>query len=79
MRIEIKLFASLSAYAAHKDLAPDGSLCLESPATIRDAVLHLGVPESEIKLVFLNGVRGSMDALLNENDRVGIFPPIGGG
>ena len=79
MKIEIRLFASFSHYASHKDLGTDGCLDLEHPATIRDAAVHLGIPESEIKLVFLNGVRASMETLLKDHDRLGIFPPIGGG
>lgn len=79
MKIEIKLFASLAPHAGHEDLDADGCLCFEGPATIRDATRRLGVPEQEIKLVFLNGVRASLDASLKDKDRVGVFPPIGGG
>ena len=79
MQIEIRLFATLASYADHEDLDSDGCLSIEGPATIRDAVLRLGVPEQDIKLVFLNGVGASLDASLNDKDRVGIFPPIGGG
>lgn len=79
MKIEIRLFASLASYAKHGDMDSDGCLSFEGPVTIRDAVLRLGVPEHEIKLVFLNGVAASMDSSLKDKDRVGIFPPIGGG
>ena len=79
MKIEIRLFATLASYARHKDLGPDGTLCLPEPATIRDAVRILGVPEPEIKLVFLNGAHASLTTALKDQDRVGIFPPIGGG
>ena len=79
MKIEIRLFATLTSYADHRDMGSDGCLSLEGPATIRDAVLRLGVPEKDIKLVFLNGVGASLDSSLRDKDRVGIFPPIGGG
>lgn len=79
MKIEIRLFAALASYADHEDMDSDGCLSIEGPATIRDAVLRLGVPEQDIKLVFLNGVGASLDSFLKDNDRVGIFPPIGGG
>ena len=79
MQIEIRFFATLTSYADHEDVDSDGCLSIEGPATIRDALLRLGVPEQDIKLVFLNGVGASLDASLKDNDRVGIFPPIGGG
>ena len=79
MKIEIRLFATLASYAGHGGMDSDGCLSFDGPATIRDAVQRLGVPEQEIKLVFLNGVRASMDSSLKDKDRVGIFPPIGGG
>ncbi|MCG8551491.1 MAG: MoaD/ThiS family protein [Desulfobacterales bacterium] len=79
MKIEIRLFATLAAYAGHGDLDAGGCLSFDGPATIRDAVRRLGVPEQEIKLVFLNGVGAALDSPLKDKDRVGIFPPIGGG
>lgn len=79
MKIEIRLFATLASYAGHGDVDADGCLSFDGPATIRDAVRRLGVPENEIKLVFLNGVAATLDSSLNDKDRVGIFPPIGGG
>ena len=79
MKIEIRLFATLASYAGHGDIDSDGCLEFDGPATIRDAVQRIGVPEQDIKLVFLNGVAGSLDSSLNDKDRVGIFPPIGGG
>lgn len=79
MKIEIRLFASLASHASHGDMDSDGCLCFDGPATIRDAIQRLGVPEQEVKLVFLNGVGASLDASLKDKDRVGVFPPIGGG
>lgn len=79
MKIEVRLFASLASYADHGDMDSDGCISFKTPATIRDAIQRLGVPEQEIKLVFLNGVGASLDSSLKDRDRVGIFPPIGGG
>lgn len=79
MNIEIRLFASLASYAHHPSVSENSILNLDHPSTIRDAITLLGVPEGEIKLVFKNGVQASLDANLDEGDRLGIFPPIGGG
>ena len=79
MKIEIRLFASLACYARDVMLDSDDCLSFEGPAIIRDAIQRLGVPEDQIKLVFLNGVGASLYSSLKDKDRVGIFPPIGGG
>ena len=79
MKIEIRLFATLAGYADHGDIDSEGCLSFDGPATIRDAADRLGVPKKDIKLVFLNGVGASLDSSLKDKDRVGIFPPIGGG
>ena len=40
---------------------------------------ELGGPPGEVKTVFVNGVSRSFDHVLADGDRVGIFPPVGGG
>ena len=52
---------------------------LPNGATIGDLIQTLSLPESEIKIVFVNGLyRGRTDSL-TDGDEVGIFPPVGGG
>ena len=53
----------------------------ESPreAIIREVSEELGVPVEKAKLIFIDSVRKSLDASLNGGERVGIFPPVGGG
>jgi molybdopterin converting factor small subunit len=79
MKIEIRLFATLAPYARHPSVTPDGYLDMISPATVRNVVEHIALPEEKIKLVFINGVRASLDSPLEDGDRLGLFPPIGGG
>jgi hypothetical protein len=40
---------------------------------------QLKIPPDSIKLVFLNGVHANGDEILKDGDRIGAFPPIGGG
>ena len=73
--ITLKLFASLSNYTpASADKYP-----VEPGTTIRALMAQLGVPEDEVKLIFINGVKGDLTASLAGGERVGIFPPVGGG
>jgi molybdopterin converting factor small subunit len=39
----------------------------------------LGVPLEEVQLVFVNGTKKEMDTVLTGGERVGVFPPVGGG
>ena len=75
MTIDLRLFATLQQFeppAAHTY-----QLELETP--VRTLVKQLGIPEMKAKLIFINGVKGDLDTVLKDGDRVGIFPPVGGG
>jgi sulfur-carrier protein len=74
--IEIKLFASLKKY-----LPPDSACrCSVEPGTPLSALLdQLCIPEDELKLIFIDGVKQDARVLLHGGERVGVFPPIGGG
>ncbi|MGA7145090.1 MAG: MoaD/ThiS family protein [Desulfobacterales bacterium] len=73
--ISIKLFASLNRYT------PDtaDNYPVRAGTTVRDLIDQLGVPVTEVKLIFVNGVKGDLASALNGGERVGIFPPVGGG
>ncbi|HOO41072.1 MAG TPA: MoaD/ThiS family protein [Syntrophales bacterium] len=75
----MKLFASLAPYAAHPLVSSDGFLNVPSPVTVGEIADSLNIPHHEIKLIFINGVHGSLDMVVKDGDRLGFFPPIGGG
>jgi molybdopterin converting factor small subunit len=73
--VQIKLFASLQSHTP-----PGGDqFPIASGQTVEDLLTRLGVPLSEVKLVFVNGVRAEKNTTLKDGDRVGVFPPVGGG
>jgi molybdopterin converting factor small subunit len=48
--------------------------------TIEDLVDMLGIEKSEVRLVFVNGKNQSdWSSRIQPGDRIGIFPPVGGG
>jgi hypothetical protein len=73
--VELRLFATLAA------LTPANSLAypIESGMRVRELLVKIGVPVGEAKLIFVNGVRAELESRLFGNERVGIFPPVGGG
>jgi sulfur-carrier protein len=77
--VRVKLFATLTKFTSGQEPGipfvseiPDGSSLL-------DLMAHLKLPEESVKLLFVNGRAQPAGYILNNNDDVGIFPPIGGG
>jgi sulfur-carrier protein len=73
--ISIRLFATLNRYTPD---TPD-NYPVRPGTTVRDLMEQLGVPVTEVKLIFVDGVKGDLASALNGAERVGIFPPVGGG
>lgn len=77
MKLEIKLFATLRPYM--KGACENGSLEVAEGTTVTDIVAMLTLPEEQVRLVFVNGRHVGREHVLAEGDRIGIFPPVGGG
>ncbi|MDJ0876836.1 MAG: MoaD/ThiS family protein [Desulfobacterales bacterium] len=75
MKIQLKLFANLRAYT------PDDAEAypITPGMTVREIVDHLKIPLEDAKLIFINSKRRGLETPLTDGDRVGIFPPVGGG
>ncbi len=73
--ITLKLFATLGKFT------PDSSdnYPVESGTSVRDLIAGLKIPEEKAKLIFIDGVKGELESILNGGERIGIFPPVGGG
>lgn len=73
--IQLELLATLKRYL------PDTShrLPVRSGMTVRELIRKLGIPEYEVNLVFIDGEKGNLDSPLSGGERVGLFPPLGGG
>lgn len=73
--IDIKLYATLQKYTPPSA----GSYGVTPGITIRQLIDELQIPDGLVKLVFLDGRRVDLDAPLQGDQRVGLFPPVGGG
>ncbi|MEW6672375.1 MAG: MoaD/ThiS family protein [Thermodesulfobacteriota bacterium] len=73
--VQIKLFADLSAFT------PPGAdtFPIKAGTTVRRLLDDINVPAEKVRLVFINNIKGDLDTILKGGERVGIFPPIGGG
>jgi molybdopterin converting factor small subunit len=73
--IELKLFADLTKYRP-----PEGDrLTIEPGQTVGEIVEAMGIPVEKAKLIFINGLKGTLDSPLQGGERVGLFPPVAGG
>jgi len=73
--IEIKLYATLRSYAPANTVR----YAVEAGTSVEKIVEALHIPREQIKLLFRNGVKCGLETILKDNDRIGIFPPVGGG
>ena len=75
IHIQIKLFATL------RDKLPDNAdrFPVADGTTVADLTDMLAIDPKDAKLIFINGRKGMLDSALSEGDRVGLFPPVGGG
>jgi sulfur-carrier protein len=70
-----KLYATLSKFSPS---SPD-KYPVEPGTTVLSVIEKLGIPANQAKLVFINGVKCELTMPLHGGERVGIFPPVGGG
>lgn len=78
IRLRVTLHADLRKYLPRRD---SGSRALGLPpgSTVADLLRELGISESEIVTVGINGELAQRDAVLNDNDDVAMFSPMEGG
>jgi len=79
MRVRVKLFATLGRRLVGVVAGAPFEVEVPDRVTVADLVNQLNLPREEVKIVFVNGRACPMDRLLEADDEVGIFPPIGGG
>jgi molybdopterin converting factor small subunit len=73
--IQINLFATLaSKLPDDADRFPIGR-----ETTVADVLEDLDIPDQQARLIFVNGRKTAKDTPLQDGDRLGIFPPVGGG
>jgi len=73
--VDVHLFATLRRETGDSQQM----LKLRAGTSVSDVVERLAIPEMEIHLVFVNGRVASLDKVLQDGDRLALFPPIGGG
>lgn len=73
MPLTVKCYATL---ACHQ---PSGEVTYVDGETVDGLLRRLGVNKADVKVVFVNNAHSEDDRPLNDGDRVGVFPAVGGG
>jgi len=80
VEVEVKLYANLQDYLPEK---AEGSntfaVEMEPGKKLGDLIEGLGIPESEVKMVFVNNKKRQEEYEIQDGDIIAIFPPIAGG
>ncbi|MBM4273402.1 MAG: MoaD/ThiS family protein [Deltaproteobacteria bacterium] len=79
MHLQVFLNATLRRYVPGYDPYQGLSLEVAPGATVAQVINRLGLPPQEVTIIMVDGLRRDMDYTLQGNERLGLFPPIGGG
>ena len=77
--VHVKLFATLRQYRPGLGLGEAFPVDLPQGTTVGELIRKLGLPQEEVKIIFVNGLFRDLDYVLADSDELGIFPPVGGG
>lgn len=73
--IHIKLFATLQRFRP----SSADNYAIDPGITVGKLLEQLDIPGEKAKLIFIDGVKADLSSILTGGERVGIFPPVGGG
>lgn len=79
MALQLLLAATLRKYISDYDPATGYTLQVDPGTTVRQVAQRLQIPEREIKLIMIDGIGSKWESVLQGNERLALFPPVGGG
>jgi molybdopterin converting factor small subunit len=80
IKIEVRLYATLRRYRPELKMGEPLFLNIDEGTTVKQILKkQLSIPTEVVKTVFVNGIYRDLEHVLADGDRVGIFPPVGGG
>lgn len=77
--IEVRLYATLRRHAPANAANGVFPVNLPKQSTAVDLLEIIAVAPDEVHLIMANGVNVDFEYVLREGDRIGLFPPVGGG
>jgi sulfur carrier protein ThiS len=77
--IRLILAATLRKYVPGYKGETGYEASVEPGTTVADLARLLRIPEEEVALIMIDGITAGKDAVLTGNERVALFPAVGGG
>lgn len=74
INVKVRLFANL-----RENRDKEMMIELGEGSTIKDIIEILNIPREDAAILLVNGLGAELDKILEDNDTVSIFPPLGGG
>jgi len=78
-KVVVRLYASLRKYHPASDTNKALIIEVGDKTNLRDLLNELKIPREEVHIFMVNGKWEGEDYPLGDGDRIGLFPPIGGG
>ena len=79
MALKIFLSSTLRQYISGYNPSEGAEFLLNRKTTVSELCKLMNIPMAKIKIVMVNGKSESFDYELQGGERVGLFPPVGGG
>ncbi len=79
IEIELRLYASLRKYRPDVPLNGSEKVLLSEKSTVLDLLAGLKIPAAEVQTAFVNRRVMHPEVVLQDGDRVDLFPPVAGG
>jgi molybdopterin converting factor small subunit len=74
MKVKVKLFATL-----RDGRFSEKEFDIEAGSDVELLLKMFNLKHEDVPIIFINGRHADFDTILNENDDIAFFPPIGGG
>ena len=79
IEIELRVFGDLRRYRKGMAIGEGQALSCDDGSTVKDILSQLGIPDTEAKIILVNGRAKKVDDGLDDGDRLAIFPAVAGG
>lgn len=79
MKVEVRLYATLRQQAPAEAVKGIVAITLPEESTVIELLNYIKIDPAEVHMIMVNGKGSELDTVLHDNDRIGLFPPVGGG
>jgi molybdopterin converting factor small subunit len=79
VQVEVRLYATLRRQAPPDAVTGVFSVTVGDGSTVIDLLRTIQIDPAEVHMIMVNGIGVTFEQVISEGDRVGLFPPVGGG